>query len=166
MALYRKNKYNESIEVYKYECGSCENYEFEREDRENYCKHYGKYYSDRDRCRGYWTEFNQGSTGCFLTTACCQYKGLPDDCYELQTMRSFRDNVLMITDEGRCLVAEYYKVAPKIVEKINMRPDKDALLEEIYIQIKGVIQKIEEKQTDDAIFVYTNMVQQLIKIFV
>lgn len=26
---YRKNKFNESVEVHKYECGSCRNYDFQ-----------------------------------------------------------------------------------------------------------------------------------------
>ena len=29
--------------------------------------------------------------GCFLTTACCEVLGLPDDCFELRTLRRYRD---------------------------------------------------------------------------
>ena len=58
-SIYRKNKYNEWVEVFKYECGTCKNYEFEREDRDNYCMHYGKCYPYRDSCRGYWEESDE-----------------------------------------------------------------------------------------------------------
>ena len=29
--------------------------------------------------------------GCFLTSACVKFKGLPDDCAELETLRAFRE---------------------------------------------------------------------------
>ena len=32
--------------------------------------------------------------GCFLTTACCEVLGLSDDCFELRTLRRYRDRVL------------------------------------------------------------------------
>lgn len=53
--MYRRNKYGETIEVGKYECGSCENYEFEREDCKNYCRHYGSCYYMNDSC-SHWEE--------------------------------------------------------------------------------------------------------------
>ena len=40
MNYYRKNKYSENIEVEKYTCGTCKFYEFEREDKDNYCNSY------------------------------------------------------------------------------------------------------------------------------
>ena len=36
------------------------------------------------------------SGGCYLTSACMYSKGLPDDCYELETLRNFRDTWLNI----------------------------------------------------------------------
>ncbi len=65
--------------------------------------------------------------GCFLTTATVGAIGLEDDCWELQTLRRFRDNVLKPTSEGRDLVQTYYEIAPTIVENINARPDADAI---------------------------------------
>ena len=32
--------------------------------------------------------------GCFITTACCETLGLADDCFELRTLRRYRDEVL------------------------------------------------------------------------
>lgn len=72
---------------------------------------------------------------CFLTTACVQARGLPDDCDELQTMRGFRDNFLMYQTNGGNDVALYYKVAPTIVREINMRTDADTVWDGIYRQL-------------------------------
>lgn len=65
--------------------------------------------------------------GCFLTTATVGAIGLEDDCWELQTLRRFRDNVLKPTSGGRDLVQTYYEIAPDIVENINARPDANAI---------------------------------------
>lgn len=145
-SIYRKNKYDEWVEVYKYECGTCKNYEFEREDVDNYCVHYRKCYPYRDSCRDHWKESDKLSTGCFLTTACCTYKGLPDDCYELQALRKFRDTVLKKTETGTALVQLYYEQAPKIVERIDRLSEekRDAILNWLYQEISQVAALIEE----------------------
>lgn len=57
--------------------------------------------------------------GCFLTTATCDGIGLTDDCWELQMLRSFRDKYMMKSEIGKRQVAEYYKLAPSIVERIR-----------------------------------------------
>ena len=56
-----------------------------------------------------------GKKGCFITTAACELRGLPDDCHELRVLRRFRDDVLVTSREGRALVEEYYRVAPRLV---------------------------------------------------
>lgn len=65
---------------------------------------------------------------CFLTTAACRARGLPDDCAVLTAYRRFRDEVLLPTKEGKALVEEYYRIAPDIVRAIENRADS----EEIY----------------------------------
>lgn len=61
--------------------------------------------------------------GCFITTAVCRNSGEPDDCPTLQTLRHFRDTVMLSTKEGKALVAQYYEEAPALVEAINQRID-------------------------------------------
>jgi hypothetical protein len=56
---------------------------------------------------------------CFLTTACLEYRGLPDDCDELRILRDFRDGYLRSLPEGEELIEEYYRIAPTIVERIK-----------------------------------------------
>lgn len=58
-------------------------------------------------------------TGCFITTACVQAKGLNDDAYELNILRTFRDQYIKNLPEGNQVISEYYRVAPQIVEAIN-----------------------------------------------
>jgi hypothetical protein len=56
--------------------------------------------------------------GCFLTTACCGAIGLPDDCFELKTLRRYRDGVLALTSEGRREIALYYDIAPLLLARL------------------------------------------------
>ena len=59
-----------------------------------------------------WTE------GCFLTTACCTLIGLPDDCWELQALRHFRDSYLRQQAGGAQEIARYYSMAPAIARAL------------------------------------------------
>lgn len=49
---------------------------------------------------------------CCFTNACLIAKGLPDNCFELETLRRFRDNELLKTNEGKDLVNKFYKNHP------------------------------------------------------
>jgi hypothetical protein len=60
---------------------------------------------------------------CFITTAVCDTLGKPEDCYELERFREFRDHFLLGSEEGRRLVEEYYAIAPRIVTYLNMHSD-------------------------------------------
>ena len=107
-------------------CGSCRYYEYEGENTKGYCSWYKAYYYADDSC-SHWEEKEGGfsaSGGCFLTTACCEYKGLPDDCDELQAMRRIRDEYIRNQPYGDKLIRNYYESAPGIVQKINEREDK------------------------------------------
>jgi hypothetical protein len=66
---------------------------------------------------------------CFITTALCEYFDKPDNCYELTTLRHFRDMWLKFQPGGEELVKEYYEVAPGIVEWLNGLPaaEKDSV---------------------------------------
>lgn len=63
------------------------------------------------------------STGeCFLTTACCDLLGRPDDALELSTLRQFRDEWLVHRPGGSITVSEYYSIAPTICDAIARDP--------------------------------------------
>lgn len=65
----------------------------------------------------------QQQNNCFITTAVCDSFGKPDDCFELTTFRNFRDGWLTSQPDGKSLIAEYYAIAPQIVDKINRLGD-------------------------------------------
>ena len=71
---------------------------------------------------------------CFITTAVCEYLGKPDDCFELTTLRNFRDNWLAFQPGGKAEIREYYEIAPRIVEKISASNEKDYIYEKIRLE--------------------------------
>ena len=89
-----------------------------------YCRNY-----DYDDCPIY---KGNDSGGCFLTSACTEARGLPDDCHELTVLRAFRDGYLRSQPEGEAEIAEYYAVAPKIVDAIRSKADAMEAFDAIY----------------------------------
>lgn len=97
--------------------------------------------------------------GCFLTTAACSHKGLEDDCFELQVLRSFRDNHLMSSSDGRSLVNEYYEIAPAIASRLTDPKE----LEYVWSAISQCVEDICKGQYDPACRRYYEMVRALEK---
>ncbi|MGK2921978.1 MAG: CFI-box-CTERM domain-containing protein [Methyloceanibacter sp.] len=64
--------------------------------------------------------------GCFITTACCDVLGLDDDCFELRTLRRYRDDVLAKQPGGAALIARYYALAPRILAQLRAASDNPA----------------------------------------
>ncbi len=56
--------------------------------------------------------------GCFITTACCELLGLGDDCFELRTLRRYRNGVLADMPGGRAAIERYYAEAPSILRRL------------------------------------------------
>ena len=151
-------------------CGACEEFEFEGNDRKGYCRRYGCYYWDTDTCDrfspkpGYEDSSSgggSGSSGCFLTTACCVWKGLPDDCRELQAMRRVRDEYLKQQPYGAELVRTYYDEAPAIVAAINASPDRDRILSETYDTVCVIADLAEAGKNEEAVIRYLMLFHQL-----
>ena len=87
----------------------------------------------------YRTGGNSGSSGnnggCYLTTACTVARDLPDDCFELQTLRNFRDTYLAAQNEGKDEIAFYYQIAARIVESINSLSNSKQIWENLYEEL-------------------------------
>jgi hypothetical protein len=43
---------------------------------------------------------------------------LSDDCFELRTLRHYRNRVLTVMPDGRAAIAAYYLVAPSILQRV------------------------------------------------
>ncbi|GEM_PF-1321020 len=106
---------------------------------------------------------NQGNSGgCFITTAVCDSFGKADDCYELTMFRSFRDNWLLNQTNGKDLIDEYYRIAPRIVDKINQLSDSKKIYFDIWEQyLKPCLSYIEKKDYLLCTEKYVEMVQGL-----
>ena len=104
---------------------------------------------------------------CFLTTACCEYMSKSDDCWELETLRAFRDGYMNSCEEYRLLVQEYYTIAEPIVKAINSREDAQEIWSSLYHQyILPCVQLCElGTKEDDAnyqcLLLYKEMVETL-----
>lgn len=156
---YRRNKWNEEIEVEYGTCGSCVYYNFQDERNTNKCKKYDRYYyKEEEACKKYYEAVESTSSGCFLTTAACEFMGKSDDCRELTLMREFRDTVLLNSICGKVLVDDYYKLAPEILKAIETNSNKNKILNYIYDEICKIVKLLEEKKFDSAISEYVLLV--------
>jgi acyl-CoA-binding protein len=100
---------------------------------------------------------------CFLTTACVSYYSLPDDGYELSTLRSFRDKHMLKTAKGKQLVKNYYSVAPRIVSMINKDKERKGVYQYVYHSIQKACSEIELKKYKVAQQTYIALVNHLSK---
>ena len=98
---------------------------------------------------------------CFITTACVEAAGLPDNCIELETMRCFRDEYLANSLEGRRMIKEYYQTAPSIVKAIRREENSDVVFADIFRQIKEIVSLINSGDLENAITYYKEMVLRL-----
>ena len=102
------------------------------------------------------------SVFCYITTAVCRSLGRPDDCYELNTLRDYRDSYLLSTDEGREMVQAYYNIAPTIVKRIDKKAEADEIYENIWkTYLSPCITMIENGENEKCRDLYSSMVRKL-----
>lgn len=139
-ALKREKEGNSSIDsdiVHKY----CWGYHYEECPR----------YKERD-----------GSTGCFLTSACMEARGLADNCEELSTLRAFRDSYMKSFPQGQAEICQYYHIAPPIVAKIHTLPNAQEIFDQIYTElILPCVELIQNGDNEAAHAKYRNYVKLL-----
>ena len=99
---------------------------------------------------------------CYITTAVCESLGKSDDCYELKTLRDYRDNYLLSTEEGVKVVDTYYNIAPTIVNRISKSEESGNIYREIFDgYINPCINLIEEGKLEECGELYSDMVYSL-----
>lgn len=104
--------------------------------------------------------------GCFITTAVCDSLGKSDDCYELTTFRHFRDNWLAHEPEGKLLIEQYYRIAPRIVWNINSSANASDVYSSIWQQyLEPCLHFIENKDFANCKQLYVMMVSELQKTY-
>jgi hypothetical protein len=95
---------------------------------------------------------------CFITTAVCESQDKPDDCYELQILREFRDSYMMLHYPEE--VEEYYLKAPNVVAAIKALPadESEAVFNSLYhVYILPAIYAIESDDPYTAHDIYKTM---------
>jgi DnaJ-class molecular chaperone len=123
-------------------------------------KGYFEGYTSRDYSYRPDYDSNKKSEGCFITTAVCQSKNLPDNSYELNAFRNFRDCWLQIHFPK--LVEEYYQIAPLIVCKINQYQDSRSIYQESWENHLVVcLNLLEKKKEHEVKEQYMLMVHEL-----
>lgn len=139
-----------------------ERYEVDSDWVHRYC--WGYNYDD---CPHYQNRNETSSGGCYLTSACVKSKGLPDDCYQLQVLRKFRDEYLAALPNGKEEIAHYYATAPLIVDKINRQVNSESIWNEIYHNlIEQCIKHIENKEFEEAHVRYKEYALRLEKTYI
>ena len=148
-----------------FDCSNCDKQEVK--DGKVWCWYYKNYYDPDDAYSCNRFEMNS-SGGCYLTTACTEAMDLPDNCYELETMRAFRDGYLTHeVNNGKEIIEEYYTVAPEIVTAVNTQCDsKDIWRKLYYDEILPCVDLINSSRYEDALIRYQNITDSLLKKYV
>lgn len=104
-----------------------------------------------------------GKTGCFITTATLEKKGVNEDnCFELQEFRRLRDTY--VQPNFPHYITEYYEVAPKIVERINKLENNAELFSNIWNNyLKDCLLYTTNNNLEEATKIYKKMVDDLKK---
>lgn len=99
---------------------------------------------------------------CYITTAVCEVLGRPDDCYELNLLRDYRDTYLGSLPNGETLIQKYYDVAPSIVKHINQSGCSEEIYQDIWKNyLNPCIRMIENGESEDCLRLYEDMVFEL-----
>lgn len=88
--------------------------------------------------------------GCFLTTACVEFAGLPDNCKELQVMRHFRDTYVCNLSDGDKALSDYYQIAPLIVKRIKLQEHSSEIFKNMLETLKIVVKLVEIERYSEA----------------
>ena len=127
-------------EFYFYDCDYCcallkqsdRRYVVDSDWVHRYC--WGYNYNDCPYYRNK-SDLSSSSGGCYLTSACVYAKGLPDNCYKLETLRKFRDEYMKALPQGENEIKHYYMVAPLIVDRINTSSNPVSVWTSIYDEL-------------------------------
>ena len=127
--------------------------------------HYYRYcrgeYNYRD-CT-YYKSVHGSSGGCFITTVLCNILGLPDNHETLNTLRSFRDNVLKKDKSYKEILMIYDGIGPYVADKLINDEKKHEKAKELYeLSLKPIIEEVKNKNYNRAVKHYLYMTLYLI----
>lgn len=98
------------------------------------------------------------AVGCFITTAVIKSTGKPDNCFELQTLRRFRDTYMQEDPRYRAFVTQYYQEAPQLVSELEALKNKRVVYFFLYAAyILPAIYAIRGEKNEIALELYASM---------
>jgi len=103
----------------------------------------------------------QDTSPCFITTACVEARGLPDNCPELNTVRAFRDNYVRALPNGEEILCEYYEVAPQIVAGINGADNRQQVYLNLYEDLISAVELIRQGKDNEVFRNYLRILSEL-----
>lgn len=103
----------------------------------------------------------QDTSPCFITTACVEANGLPDDCSELNTARTFRDTYIKILPNGEEILREYYEIAPQIVAGIKRAENRRQIYLDLYEQLVLNVELIRSGKNEEVFRNYIRIFNEL-----
>lgn len=155
-------------------CGSCTKMDVEKTSGyKYYCEKRNAFYeaSDPNICYAYdfdierdydELERKENLNSCYITTILCLILKFDDNCEILNIMREFRSNVLQKDIKYLSLLLEYDTIGPKIAEYLLEDENSLWIAKELLIHyIKPIIEYIQIKNFDNAVIMYTRMMNLL-----
>ena len=101
-------------------------------------------------------------SGCYLTTIMCKILKYPDNNYYLNTLRSFRDNVMKTNPKYIPMLLTYDTVGPIISYNLSIDKDKYLIASTLFSKyIVKAVEAIEEEKYNVAISIYMAMTCEL-----
>lgn len=107
-----------------------------------------------------------GGGGCFITTTVFLTLNKDDNCYELSTIRKFRDEFMKKNELMRNDIFEYYEISPRICNAIDKLDNREYEYKQIWKNwLKLALRYIENNNNNDAYRIYKEMMFSLKKRF-
>jgi hypothetical protein len=101
-------------------------------------------------------------SGCFITSACVEARGLNDNCIELSALRWWRDSYVRGLPHGTAVIDDYYEVAPRVVRAINCSSDKRGIYDYLYkALVLKTVELIADGKKEEAFANYCGIVCDL-----
>lgn len=128
---------------------------------DRFCKAYSRDYNSIQNAYRYSND-HSSSSGCYLTTMLCNILKMPDDNIYLETMRNFRKDILQKDEKYKSILVEYDIIGPKIANALNNDSQKEMIAKKYFNSyIPAIIDSINNKNYDDAVFIYKTMTNLL-----
>ena len=152
--------------AYDNQCGTCidfydGNKPYDtRYSNKGYCERYKHYYWPDDSCDYYKDRRTYVPSACYITTMVCGRLGMDDKCDVLETLRSFRGEVLQKDEKYKDILYEYDTVGPEIAK--NLMTEDINVIESLYkTYLTKIVGLIKLHQYDNAINRYVSMTKFL-----